>query len=50
VHVPYTPEQVAGRDDIPSMALAAQVEGIRQALRSAVRTREDVRETAGREH
>jgi pyroglutamyl-peptidase len=50
VHVPYTPEQVAGRDDVPSMALAAQVEGIRQALRSAVRTREDVRETAGREH
>ena len=50
VHVPYTPEQVAGRADVASMALAAQVEGIRQALRSAVRTREDVRETAGREH
>ena len=50
VHVPYTPEQVAGRADVPSMALAAQVEGIRQALRSALRTREDVRETGGREH
>ena len=50
VHVPYTPEQVAGRSDVPSMPLPAQVEGIRHALRSALRTREDVRETAGREH
>ena len=50
VHVPYAPEQVAGRPGVPARALSAQVEGIRQALRSAVLTREDVRETAGREH
>ena len=50
VHVPYTPEQVATRPGTPSMPLSAQVDGIRQALRSAVLTREDVRETAGREH
>ncbi len=50
VHVPYTPEQVAGRPGVAAMALATQVEGIRQALRSAVLTRVDVRETAGREH
>ena len=50
VHVPYTPEQVAHRPGVPAMALAAQVEGIRQVLRSAVLTRADVRETAGREH
>jgi len=50
VHVPYTPEQVVGRNDVPSMPLTAQVEGIRHALRSALRTREDVRETGGREH
>ena len=50
VHVPYTPEQVATRAGVPSMPLATQVEGIRQALRSAVLTRADVRETAGREH
>ena len=50
VHVPYTPEQVAGRPELPAMPLAAQVEGIRHALRSALRTREDVRETGGREH
>ncbi len=50
VHVPYTPEQVAHRPGVPAMVLATQVEGIRQALRSAVLTRADVRETAGREH
>lgn len=50
VHVPYTPEQVAGRPGQPTMALATQIEGIRRALRSAVLTRADVRETAGREH
>jgi pyroglutamyl-peptidase len=49
VHVPYTPEQAAGRE-VPAMALATQVEGIREALRSALRTRDDLRETAGREH
>ena len=50
VHVPYTPEQVAGREGVPAMALAAQVDGIRHALRAAVRTHADVRETGGREH
>ena len=50
VHVPYTPEQVADRPGTPAMALELQVEGIRQALRSALLTRADRRETAGREH
>jgi len=49
VHVPFTPQQVAGRSGVASMPLAAQVEGIRAALRAALRTHEDVRETAGRE-
>jgi pyroglutamyl-peptidase len=49
VHVPCTPEQVAGRD-VPAMPLAAQVEGIRALLRSALRTGDDIRENAGREH
>jgi len=50
VHVPYTPEQVVDRPGTPAMALELQVEGIRQAVRSALLTRVDVRETAGREH
>jgi len=40
VHVPH----------MSAMALADQVAGIRQVLRTAVLTRDDVRETAGREH
>ncbi len=40
VHVP----------DTPAMPLADQIVGIRQALRTAVLTRQDARETAGREH
>lgn len=50
VHVPYTPEQVAGRPGVPAMPLAVQIAGIRQALRTAVRVRTDARETGGREH
>ena len=50
VHVPYTPQQVAGKTGVASMPLASQVEGIRAALRSALATRADVRETAGTEH
>jgi pyroglutamyl-peptidase len=50
VHVPYTPEQVAGRVGVPSMPLAMQVAGIRQALRTAVLVHVDAKETAGREH
>ncbi|MCK9687630.1 pyroglutamyl-peptidase I [Scleromatobacter humisilvae] len=50
VHVPYTPDQVATKPGTPSMPLSAQIEGIRHALRSALLTRTDVRETAGREH
>jgi pyroglutamyl-peptidase len=49
VHVPLTPEQAAGKPGVPTMALDTQIEGIRHALRSAILTREDVRETAGRE-
>ena len=50
MHVPYTPQQVAGKAGVPSMPLASQVEGIRAALRAAVATRADVRESAGQEH
>ena len=49
VHVPYIPEQVPA-GDVPAMALATQVAGIRELLRSALRTGDDIRESAGREH
>ena len=40
VHVPYTPEQAAGRPGVPAMALATQIDGLRHALRAAIRTRD----------
>ena len=50
LHVPFTPEQLAGKTGLPSMPLHTQIDGIRHALRSAVLTRVDLRETGGREH
>ena len=50
VHVPYLPEQAAPKPGVASMALAAQVEAFRVAIRTALTVREDVRETAGRLH
>ena len=50
LHVPFTPEQLAGKTGLPSMPLHTQIDGIRRALRSAVLTRVDQRETGGREH
>ncbi len=50
VHVPYLPEQAASKPGVASMALAAQVEAFRVAIRTALTVRHDVRETAGRLH
>jgi pyroglutamyl-peptidase len=50
VHVPYLPEQAGVRPGAPCMALATQVEALRLAIRSALATREDIRETAGQTH
>ena len=50
LHVPFTPGQLAGKTGLPSMPLHTQIDGIRRALRSAVLTRVDQRETGGREH
>ena len=50
VHVPYLPEQVPGRADVPTMALEAQIQAVRAAIRSALATQRDLRETGGRTH
>ena len=50
VHVPYLPEQAASKPGFASMALAAQVEAFRVAIRTALTVRDDVRETGGRLH
>jgi pyroglutamyl-peptidase len=50
VHVPALPEQSARQPGMPSMALADQVRGIQLLIGTALKVREDVRETAGQLH
>ena len=50
VHVPALPEQAARQPGMPSMALAEQVRGIRVLVETALKVREDVRETGGQLH
>ncbi|PIF75602.1 pyroglutamyl-peptidase I [Variovorax sp. 54] len=50
VHVPYLPEQASSKPGVASMALDAQVEAFRVAIRTALTVRHDVRETAGQLH
>jgi pyroglutamyl-peptidase len=50
VHVPFLPEQVAGRPGTPAMPLAAQVQAVRGAMRSALAHAQDLRETGGQTH
>jgi len=50
VHLPLLPEQAARLPGAPSMALATQVEGIQQLLRTALSVQADVRETGGKLH
>ena len=50
VHVPLLPEQSARLPGTSSMALATQVAGMKQLLRTALAVKADVRETGGKLH
>ncbi|MNV77068.1 Pyrrolidone-carboxylate peptidase [compost metagenome] len=50
VHLPLLPEQAARIPGAPSMALATQVAGMQQLLRTALAVKADVRETGGKLH
>ncbi|MEX8194144.1 pyroglutamyl-peptidase I [Comamonas guangdongensis] len=50
IHVPALPEQAAKQPGMPSMALPTQIEGIREAIRTALTVHQDLRETAGQLH
>jgi len=51
IHVPFLPEQVQGREDMPpSMALEDIVAGIRIAVETAVRVERDVMQAGGATH
>ncbi|WP_159912892.1 pyroglutamyl-peptidase I [Pantoea sp. 18069] len=50
VHLPLLPQQAARIPGAPSMALATQVEGMQQLLRTALTVQADVLETGGKLH
>ena len=47
MHLPYLPEQAARHAHAPSMALGTMAEGLRLALRTALRTAEDLHVSEG---
>lgn len=47
IHTPVVPGQLASQ---PGMALDLQIKGIREAIRTAMTVKEDLRETAGQLH
>lgn len=50
IHIPFLPEQAAGKSGRPSMALETIVKGLKAAVTAAVRHREDIKETGGKTH
>ena len=50
IHVPYRPEQEAGKDSVPSMSAATIAAALEAAVEALVTTGEDVKVSGGREH
>jgi len=50
IHVPYLPEQAAGKDSVPSMSAATIAAALEAAVEALVTTGEDVKVSGGREH
>ena len=50
LHIPYLPQQAAGKKNMPSMPLGLMVEGITAAIWAVVETREDRKEVGGALH
>ncbi len=50
IHIPFLPEQAAGKPGRPSMALATIVAGLKAAVTAAIRHQDDIKETGGKTH
>lgn len=51
IHIPFLPEQVAGKPGRPSMALETIVKGLKAGVAAAIRhQQEDIKETGGKTH
>lgn len=50
IHVPYLPEQVVSKGNVPSMSLDNIRDGLRLAIEAAIEYDKDIRTVEGREH
>jgi pyroglutamyl-peptidase len=50
IHVPFLPEQVAGRAGVPALPLADMIAAIRVCIEAALSTKADIRLAAGATH
>lgn len=50
VHIPFSPEQAAGRPGVPGLPVATVVDALRRMIAIALRHRDDVRLAGGRTH
>lgn len=50
IHIPYLPQQVIDKKNMPSMSPDMMVEGITAAIEAVVDTREDIKVTGGATH
>lgn len=50
IHIPYLPQQVIDKKNMPSMSQNMMVEGIAAAIEAVVDTREDIKVTGGATH
>lgn len=48
IHVPFIPEQVVDKRNMPSMALENITKGLKLAIEAAIETKEDIKETGGK--
>lgn len=48
IHVPYIPEQVTDKPNMPSMSLEDIIRGLNLAIKAAVETKKDIKEAEGK--
>lgn len=48
IHVPFIPEQVVDKRNMPSMALESITKGLKLAIEAAIETKEDIKEIGGK--
>lgn len=48
IHVPFIPEQVVNKRNIPSMSLEDIIKGLRAAIKAAIENEKDIKETDGK--